>query len=282
MRKGRERRWSSHLLSLYKASTTRDAVKSSRWRVGGHGWFWWQLPFTSLCLAGEYGLTFMGPEARAPKAVIIFLANARVLWSLVPFHDWQMTPSPRQLELLPSAHRQAVNDLTKEMVSGRGHQVGEKRRWTCLPCAPGLAGEGLWVSSNTIKLERIKELRVDPSAAPADILSLKHIFFWMPEIKRKFRNAILKFMNHCSWKMDFWKIPLMAFKRLWITLYYSWKISWVFHVKYLVLLQRDRELRLIELILCAGHNGPFTLVCLLQSYPGRQRWEWPPWGGTCS
>ena len=87
-----------------------------------------------------------------------------------------MTPSPRQLELLPSAHRQAVNDLTKEMVSGRGHQVGEKRRWTCLPCAPGLAGEGLWVSSNTIKLERIKELRVDPSAAPADILSLKGLF----------------------------------------------------------------------------------------------------------
>ena len=28
----------------------------------------------------------------------------------------------------------------------------------------------------------------------------------------------------------------------------------------LVLLQRDRELRLIEPILCAGHKGPFTLV----------------------
>lgn len=88
-----------------------------------------------------------------------------------------MPPSPGQLELLPGALRQAMDDLTKEMVSGRGHQVGEKRLWTCLPCGPGLAGEGLWASSNTFNLERIKELRVDPSAAAADILSLKHIFF---------------------------------------------------------------------------------------------------------
>ena len=88
-----------------------------------------------------------------------------------------MPLSPGQLELLPGTHRQAMDDLTKEMVSGWGHQVGEKRLWTRLPCGPGLAGEGLWASNNTFNLERIKELRVDPSAAATDILSLKHIFF---------------------------------------------------------------------------------------------------------
>lgn len=85
MRKRRERRWSFHLLCFYKASVTGDSVKSSSWRVGGHGCFWLQLPFTSLCLAGEYGLTFMGPEARAPKAELLFSQQIPELFGVL-FH----------------------------------------------------------------------------------------------------------------------------------------------------------------------------------------------------
>ena len=85
MRKRRGRRWSSHLLSFYQASMTGDAVKSSRWRAGGHGWFWLQLPFTSLCLAGEHGLPFMGPEARAPKAELLFTWQMPELFGVL-FH----------------------------------------------------------------------------------------------------------------------------------------------------------------------------------------------------
>ena len=98
-----------------------------------------------------------GQKPGLPRLSYYFPANARALWSLVPFHDRQGPPSPGQLELPPGAHREATADLTKEMVSGRGHPVGEKRLWTHLLCGPGLAGEGLWASSNTFNLERIKK-----------------------------------------------------------------------------------------------------------------------------
>lgn len=48
-----------------------------------------------------------------------------------------------------------------------------------------------------------------------------------------------------------------------MTLYYSCEISWVFHVKYFISLEKKRELMLTEPLLWAGQNGPFIHFCFV-------------------
>ena len=199
MRKKRERRWFSHLLYFYKASVTGDAVKSFSWRVGGRCWFWLQLAFTSLCFAAQYGLTFMGPEARAPKAELLFSRQMPELFGVLfhfmtdkcplPQGSWNYHPVPTGKPQLTWLRRWCLAGATRWGRRGCGLTF-------CV--VQDLLEKDCGLPAILLTWKESKKVRVDPSAAAADILSLKHIFFWIPEIKGKFRNSILKFMNCCS------------------------------------------------------------------------------------
>ena len=229
--------------------------------AGGHGWFTLHLAFTSLSSTGQYGLKWTqvhGARSQGSRGwVTVCLANGRALWSLVPFHDWQTPFSPGRPSLPPSTHRRAMDELTKEMPSGWGQQVGEKRLGS-----PSIWARPCWwrtgLQTTPLTWKESKKVEGGHTSA-ADILSFKHIFFFF--LNRKLRGSL----ETSSWLHEpllsenglFEKFPwFIVFRRLRITLYYSCKISWVFHVKHFVLLKRKRELILVEPLLCAGQNGP--------------------------